>query len=186
MTDESLVRACQTGDREAFSALYDRYIKKIYTYVYYKTHHKETAEDLTAKTFIKALEHIDSCDPDQRFGAWLYRIARNTVIDHYRTARPALEIDDAWDIPDTSDIARDADARQRLAAVRAEVQALPSVQRDILMLRLWEGLSYQEIAQIVQKSEGHCKVIFSRAIRQLRAANALAAFLIILYATHSI
>lgn len=95
------LKKCQKGELEAFGFLYDNYIKKIYDFIYYKTHHQETAEDLTNATFMKALENIRKFNLQEAyFPAWLYKIARNTVIDHYRTQKNHNNIDDAWDIAD--------------------------------------------------------------------------------------
>ncbi|PIR75566.1 MAG: hypothetical protein CO030_02135 [Candidatus Magasanikbacteria bacterium CG_4_9_14_0_2_um_filter_42_11] len=78
--------AATHGDREAFGQLYDLYIKEIYRFVYYKTHQKETAADITADIFVKALHKIDTFDAMKgSFRTWLYTIARSAVIDHYRT-----------------------------------------------------------------------------------------------------
>ena len=82
-----ILREYQAGNLEHFGEIYDVYIKKIYNFIYYKTHHKETAEDLTSETFRKALSNIKSFDTHRAFSSWLYRIAQNTVIDHYRTYR---------------------------------------------------------------------------------------------------
>ena len=83
----AIVQSCQKGSVEDFGRLYDLYIKKIYNFIYYKTHHQETAEDLVSIVFTKALKKINTFDNSGTFSAWLYRIARNTVIDHYRTKK---------------------------------------------------------------------------------------------------
>src|SRR6056297_2278284 len=86
--ESQAINNCQQGQLDSFNWLYERYIKKIYNFIYYKTMHQETAEDLTSQTFIKALNKINSFDSEQgTFQAWLYKIARNTVIDHYRTQK---------------------------------------------------------------------------------------------------
>lgn len=181
MSEKDLIQRCQNGDSAAFAELYDRHIRRIYDFIYYKTHHKQTAEDLTSETFLKALERIGQCDPDRPFGPWLYTIARNTVIDHYRKARPTKDIDDIWDIASGEDIVSDSETRERVAELRELLKELPSVQRDIVILRVWQGLSYKEIAEVVGKSEDNCKVIYSRTLRSLRGnmSPALALFLLL-------
>ena len=85
--------------QDDFGKLYDQHVKKIYEFIYFKTHHKETAEDLTSVTFMKALSNIESFDEKKAsFKTWLYRIARNTVIDHYRMKRETADLEDAWDL----------------------------------------------------------------------------------------
>ena len=87
-SEKKLIKLIKLGDKESFGILYDRYIEKIYQYIYYKTHHKETAEDLTSLTFVKSLDYLPGFNEDNgNFKAWLYRIARNNIIDHYRTKK---------------------------------------------------------------------------------------------------
>lgn len=181
--EKEIIAACQAGATERFGELYDAYVKKIYNFIYYKTHHKETAEDLVSETFRKALSHITTFDNSRSFSAWLYQIARNTVIDHYRTFHAVGNIDDVWDLAGTTDIERDADVKLRLDQISRYIKDLPAHQREIITLRLWESMSYKEIAEIVGKSENTCKMTFSRAIRDLRIAlsKTLALFFLIKY-----
>jgi len=166
---------------ENFTQLYDKYVKKIFNFIYYKTHHKETAEDLTSETFIKALTNISGFDENKgAFSTWLYKIARNTVIDFYRTKKNNLNIDDIWDLANEEDIICDLDTKQKLTEVKKYLKTLKSEQREIVILRVWEGMSYKEISEAVGKSEASCKMAFSRTIQQLRREMPLSAFLALL------
>ena len=167
MNIEEAVKLCQTGKLEKFSFLYDAYIEKIYRFVYYKTHHKETAEDLTSDTFLKALEKINSFK-EGSFQAWLFKIARNTVIDYYRKKKSVVDIDDVWDLGKSDNILKDLEMKEKLEKVYSSFSKLNSVQREIVLLRIWENMPYKEIAEIVGKKEGACKMIFTRAIGQLK------------------
>ena len=110
-----LINKCQAGEPEEFTQLYELYLKKIYGFVYFRTHHKETAEDLVSLIFMKALENINSYNFNKgTFSSWLYRIARNTVIDHYRTMKSASNIDDIWDLAGNDDVERNIINRLRL------------------------------------------------------------------------
>lgn len=170
MNETELIQKCQAGDNQSFAQLYDAYIRRIYDFVYYKTHHKETAEDITSETFIKALEKINQFDPNSSFKSWLYKIAQNTVIDHYRKSSRAqiTDIDDAWDIGSDDDVAADIDTREKIRELRREMKKLSSAERDIVIMRVWQELPYKEIADIVGKSEENCRTIYSRAIRSLK------------------
>lgn len=173
-----VISSCQQGDLEQFTKLYDAYIRKIYDFIYYKTTHKQTAEDLTSLTFLKALEKIRSFSPAKgTFQSWLYQIARHAVIDHYRTKKETVDIDDVWDLAGTGDIERDLDAKAKLAEVEKYLSGLKSEQRDIIIMRAWQELSYQEIAGITGKSEASCKMMYSRAIGALRQNLSPAIFL---------
>ena len=179
--EKQIIQNCQTGQRQDFGWLYDKYIKKIYNFIYYKTHHRETAEDLTSQTFFKALRAIDNFDLKKgSFSAWLYRIARNTVTDFYRTQKADLNIDDVWDLASDQDTARDAEIQISLAKVKKYLSRLPVEQRDIVMLRVWEGLDYQTISEIVGKSEASCKMTFSRTVSKMRQELVAAMLLLLL------
>lgn len=163
------IEACQSGRPDRFGDLYDAYAEKIYRFIYFKTFHKETAEDLTSDVFMKALERIGQYDPSKGvFSAWLYRVARNTVIDHYRTSHASEDIDDGWDITSSTDIEREAHANLQLDRIRDAMKMLKPDQREILTMRLWDGLNHAEIADILNLSESNVKQIYSRTVRQLR------------------
>jgi len=168
-SEQKIIKRCQEKDLTEFGKLYDRYIKKIYDFVYYKTHHKETAEDLVSQIFVKALENINNYNINKgSFSSWLYRIARNRVIDHYRTKKNELDICDVWDLQAEETIERDIDTKQQLEKVQQYLKKLKAEQRDIILLRVWQGLSYQEIAEITEKSQASCKMMFCRTIAKLR------------------
>jgi len=166
---------------EDFSQLYDKYVKKIFNFIYYKTHHKETAEDLTSETFMKALTKISGFDESKgAFSTWLYQIARNTVIDFYRIKKSNLNIDDIWDLANEENIACDLDTKQKLTEVKKYLKTLKSEQREIVILRVWEGMSYKEISEAMGKSEASCKMAFSRTIKILKEKMPLSVFLTML------
>lgn len=170
----SLIQAVQSGHTDAFAVFYERYVDQLYAFIYYKTHHRETAQDLTSKTFLKALKGINSLKATENsFRPWLYTIARNNVIDHYRTHHKSSDIADAWDLADDQDVARDAELRASLVNVQKYLSDIDPVQRDIILLRIWQDMPYEEISKIVGKSPDNCKVIFSRAIRRLRTELAV-------------
>ncbi len=177
--DAELVASFQLGKTEEFGLLYDKYVRKIYDYIYFKTHHREIAEDLCSKTFIKCLEKLGTYQAEKgSFSSWLYRIATNAVIDHYRTQKKHAGIEDAWDLASGEDLLKDVENKDKFAEVEKLLKQLKPEQRDIVMLRIWSGLSYKEIAEITNKSEDNCKMIFSRAIGSLRSELVLAFLLL--------
>jgi RNA polymerase sigma-70 factor, ECF subfamily len=157
------------ANRDNFGQLYDEYVRKIFNFIYYKTHHKETAEDLTSDTFTKAFRKLDNFDSKKgKFSTWLYQIARNTVIDFYRVKKSHVNIDDVWDLSEDIHIERDFDTAEKLKEVKKYLKSLDSCHREIVLLRVWDGLSYKEISDAVGKDEVNCRVIFSRTIQALK------------------
>lgn len=176
--EQVLIKKCQQGELENFSELYDNYVHRIYDFIYFKTYHKETAEDLTSQVFIKALEKIATYKENKgSFNSWLYKIAGNTVIDHYRTNKKELNIEDVFDLAEDKDLLIDLDAQAGLKRVRSYLKKLKPQQRNILIMRLWQNLSYSEIASSLNLSEAACKMTYSRTIRQLRIDMPLAVFI---------
>jgi RNA polymerase sigma-70 factor (ECF subfamily) len=168
-SERKAIENCQKGELESFSYLYDKYIEKIYKFIYYKTHHKETAEDLVSVSFHKALKSIKKYDFNQgSFSSWLYRIARNMIIDHYRTKKEYKNIEDAWDLSEEKNQEDDLDLKLKLEKAKEYLKNLKKEQREIIIMRLWDGLSYGEIAKITKKSEASLKMNFSRTIKKIR------------------
>jgi RNA polymerase sigma-70 factor (ECF subfamily) len=179
--EPSLVASCQAGRLEDFDPLYRAYVSRIYAYLYRRTLHREVAEDLTSQTFIKALEGIGGYAPRKGpFAAWLYTIARNALTDHFRSRRETVDIENVWDLSSDADVQSDVGNRLEYEKLREALQNLDAHKREIVMLRLWDGLSYKEIAALTGKTETNCKVIFSRTLDSLRKELPLLAFLLLL------
>ena len=180
------IASCQRGHLEDFDPLYLQHVDAVYRYLHRRTLQKEVAEDLTSTVFLKALESIRAFDASKGvFRAWLYRIARNSLIDFYRSsARKTISIENVWDLPGEDITSLAAEHSIDAAKLHEAMKSLTSDQREIVMLRMWEGLSYAEIAEVTGKTEGNAKVIFSRAITDLRTK--LPALLLLLLFPHSL
>ena len=183
--EREAIEACVRGDAASFGVLYDRYIEPIYRFIYYKTFSEEVAEDLASDTFHKALTRITSYDVDRgSFSSWLYQIARNTVIDYYRTRRSTVPIEDLFEFGTDDRTPQVHDAKLVLARVYDYLASLSPRQREIIMLRVWEEKSYREIAEIMGSTEPAVKMAFSRAIRDLReTCGPIAVWMLMTYAT---
>jgi len=173
-----LITAAKLGDAEAFGVLYDIYIKKIYDYIFYKTLNVEVAEDITSTVFVKAWQNLSQFK-DGSLVAWLYTIARNTVVDYYRREKFHLNIDDCWDLRDKKDFIAEVDRDIYLDKVREAMIVLKSEERDILIMRFWQELSFQEIAERLNKNEGAVKMACNRALQSLRHKIPLAVFILL-------
>ncbi|MEK7618277.1 MAG: sigma-70 family RNA polymerase sigma factor [Patescibacteria group bacterium] len=171
----------QDGKAFDFGKIFDDLSPKIYNFLYYRTHHKQTAEDLTSTVFTKALERIKQFDAQKaQFSTWLYQIAKNALIDHYRTFKQTGSIDDIWELPSAASVERDVDTALALEKVKEQIKQLPALQRDIIIMRLWDGLSHAEISSVLGITEGNSKVSFSRGIDKLRVEMGILAALFII------
>jgi len=179
--EEQAIRACQKGDLEKFGALYDKYIGKIYDFIYFRLHHQQQAEDLTSLVFLKAIEKISSYNFNKgAFSTWLYKIARNALIDHFRSTKKEQNLETVWDLSDDQDIEQDTDNQAQWKKVQTYLDKLEKEQREIILFRVWDGLSYQEIAEITGRTPAALKMAFSRAINKLRQDQAFALIILLL------
>lgn len=169
--EQQALAAIQAGQTEQFVVLYDLYIDKIYRFLFFRVHHKELAEDLTSQTFLQAYDKISQYDARKgAFGAWLYRVARNLMIDEMRRKKPTDNIDQHYDLQDNTNIEADTDQKLTSEAVQKFLATLPEDARELITLRLWDELSYAEIADLTGKTEGSLKMQFSRLIKQLKGS----------------
>lgn len=167
--EQDIIRRCQKGELELFAQLYDRYVHNIYNFILYRTRDRELSQDITSTTFLKAVKHIgEFSNKKGTFASWLYTIARNALFDHFRSHKNTTDIDDVWDIGDGTNIERDTELKISVEKIKNYLADLKPEQRDIVLMRVWDELSYKEIARILGKSEGSCKMIFSRTIAKLQ------------------
>ncbi|MGW8319673.1 MAG: sigma-70 family RNA polymerase sigma factor [Candidatus Promineifilaceae bacterium] len=170
LDDKTLVERAKV-DSEAFGQLYERYVDKIYSYIYYRTSNNHDAEDLTARVFFRAMQHIgDYEDQGLPFSAWLYRIARNLLANWYRDQSKrqmtSLESIAQLHVVENPELATQLgeDRQTLLEAVRR----LPPDRQELLILKYVEHLSNAEIGQILGRSEGAVKSLYHRTLISLR------------------
>lgn len=164
-----LVIEAQTGDTAAFSKLYDFYFPQVYRYCAFRAP-SEVAEDLVAEVFVKSWEkiHTYKVHKDVPFGAWLFRVARHTVIDAYRTSRTWEDLDESLVDPDMLNSA-DGPMRQKevVRIVRKALNMLPRRYRDVLVLHYIAGLPSDEVARVLRLSQGASRILKFRALKKL-------------------
>lgn len=165
---QQLVWKASQGDAGAFGKLYDTYLDTVYRYVYYKVGDQAEAEDLTSQVFEKAWEAMPRYQwREIPFSHWLMRMARNAVIDHYRTVRAHSEPSEEFVSQEPgpqSQFLRKERSQELLAAIGQ----LPEDQRAVIMMRFIEELDYAEVAAILGKSPGALRVAQHRALIALR------------------
>ncbi len=169
--DEVLARIAQ-GDQEAFGVLYERYVGRIFNYIYYRTTNQHDAEDLTARVFYRAMRHIGNYqNRGLPISAWLYRIAHNLVANWYRdnSRRREIPLDDGF-------IVRYAGEQPESAILKIEeqesllrvVHRLPPERQQLLILKFVEHLPNAEIGRIMGRTEGAIKSLYHRTLLALR------------------
>ncbi len=169
--DAALAVRASKGESAAFGLLYDRHVEAIYRYVYYRVRDDAEAEDLTSDVFMRALKAMPRYEPRQAFLAWLYRIARNAVIDRARRGNRQVSYEDALEHPTPDQIVVPDEqvlAHSDNETLRGALAKLTPLQQEVIVLRFLEGYSTEEIAKIVGKREGTVRGIQFRAIGTLR------------------
>lgn len=172
LSDESILARAANGDGEAFGALYERYVSRIYNYIYYRTGNAHDAEDLTARVFYRAMRHISNYnDRGLPISAWLYRIAHNLVANWHRDNSRRKEIPLEESVHgrfDSSHPEHDLlkfEERDRLIRI---IRRLSAERQQLLILKFVEHMSNAEIGQIMGRSEGAVKSLYHRTLLALR------------------
>ena len=172
LTDEDALTRAAEGDAEAFGILYDRYIGRIYNYIYYRTGNQHDAEDLAARVFTRAMKHITNYqDRGVPFSAWLYRIAHNLVANWHRdnSRRQEVALDETYKTKSEAILPERALMRtEEEKALLELVQGLPEDRQQLLVLKFVESFSNAEIGEIMGRTEGAIKSLYHRTLLSLR------------------
>lgn len=168
--EDDLVRRAIRRDRQAFAALYDLTVDRVYRHIAYRTSGRADAEDLTQQVYLQAWRAIDRYRPrGAPFVAWLLTIAHNVVVSHYRRRRDSVALGDDLVIRDLADQPDEALSRdQDQDEVREAVSRLKPDQQQVIMMRFVDELEYSDVAAALGKSEGAIRVIQHRALHELR------------------
>ncbi len=168
---DKLVTASQKGNTKAFGELYDHFFKQIHKYVYYKVS-DEYVDDLVANIFVKSWTKIKKYQKQKHpFRSWLFRIAHNTVVDHYRTNKEFYELED-----------RIADDNERLnpklitetklngERVQRALRKIGDRYREVVLLKFMNEMSNKEIAEVLKTNETNIRTLQFRALKKLKEA----------------
>lgn len=174
---EALVTKAQEGDEKSFSTLFEVWFDRVYRYTAYRVDLVE-CEDVVSEIFLKVVQNLPKYKsrPGVGFGAWLFRLAHNTIIDHYRRKKELLGSD--LEEADEDFFARVVDKQPQpdeqanslydYARVYRFLAKLKPDQREILELKFLEGFSNKEISTVTGKSEGNIRIIQLRALKEMR------------------
>lgn len=165
-----MIKAAARGDEQAFAALYNSYVDDIFRFIYLRVEDQQTAEDICSGVFLRAWEKLGSYQVrGVPFRAWLFRIARNAVIDHYRTRKNNTSLDAVVNAHDESKLSISQEVGLRLESDRVlrNMQRLTEDQRNVLTLKLVNGLTTKEIAKVMGKRSGAIRALQMRGLQAL-------------------
>ena len=175
-SEKELIQSAASGDVEAFAEIYDHYLLPIYRYIFYRVSDVLDAEDLTEEVFLRVWERLQTSGTGagiKNFNAWLYRIAHNLVVDHYRKGanRKHEDVLEEGSALNPESGAEEAFVHQmEIAALEVAISGLEDPLQQIIILRFINRLSHAETAEILGLKEGHVRVLQYRALKKLRTS----------------
>jgi len=181
LTDADVMLRVKAGDESAFQYLVEKYRRPMVNFMYRMAHNAAAAEDLAQEVFLRVYRSREGYEASAKFTTWLYRIATNLAVNHARDTRHERpekmvsldEPDDAtgltMDVPDASLGAEEMILRrERMAAIRQRVQALPERQRMAVLMHKYQHMDYKQIGEVLKLSESATKSLLFRAYETLR------------------
>jgi len=169
--EESLVRRAKERDEAALTRLYEENFDKIYRYIVLKIGDRTEAEDMTQQVFLKAFKSISGYQSKgSPFSSWLFRIAHNQVVDHWRkqSKRPTVPLEETLVGSSNSNPSSDVELKMEIESLVAATKGLTEMQREVVSLRFAGGLPVAQVARIMGKSEGAIKALQHSAVVSLR------------------
>ncbi|HEY4523248.1 MAG TPA: sigma-70 family RNA polymerase sigma factor [Candidatus Paceibacterota bacterium] len=169
--ENKLIRDAIRGESSAFGLLYGHYQPQIYRFIFLKVGRREEAEDVTHQVFLSAWTNVASYkDRGHPFSSWLYQIARNKVIDFYRTQKADLPLESAEEvfISSAESHLEDFETKATIEEVQQAILKLKPEYQEVIILRFVEDLSLKEAALALGKSEGAVKLLQHRAVKNLK------------------
>jgi len=181
ISDAEVMLRVKAGDDSAFDYLVQKYRRPIVSFMYRMAHNSATAEELAQEVFLRVYRSRGNYEPSAKFSTWLYRIATNLGVNHARDTRHeraenTVNLDEAdsetgqtVDLPDkTPSIEEEILRRERLAAIRQKIEALPERQKMAVLMHKYQQMDYRQIADVLKLSESATKSLLFRAYETLR------------------
>lgn len=168
---EGLVSRAKNGEKDAFTLLYQEYVTIIYRYIYFRVGQVDLTEDLTQEVFLRVMKKIGSYRyKGKPFKSWLFRIAHNLVIDHYRQTKKSgvIPLTESITVIADGDPAAMTEQRMEMLDVKQAIEKLPPRQKEVISLRFGSDLSIAETARAIGKTKGNVKKLQFEAIIKLR------------------
>ena len=169
MTDEIRIIKAARQDPKVFGELYKLYVEQVFRYLFSRIGNVHEAEDVTAQTFLAAFESFDKFRQDGHFASWLFGIARNKAMDHFRRRDRSSHVDEFNELPvEDNALARMIKTEQEEALSKL-IQTLPEEDRELLRLRFLADMSYPEIARFLHRNEDAVKKTTYRLLARLHS-----------------
>lgn len=164
-----LIKKAQTGDRDAYGAIYEFFLKKIFRFIYYLAGDRILAEDLTQETFLKGWKSIASYQAKKggSFQAFLYKIARNCVVDWQRKKKEQRIIE-GFDVASGENLEETVNKNEDEKVVWDALDKLDEEEKQIMILRYFEDLPTQDVAEIIKVNDGALRVRIHRILKKLK------------------
>ena len=168
-SDELRIIEAARQDPRAFGELYKLYVEQIFRYLYSRLGNVHEAEDVTAQTFLAAFESFDRFRQDGHFASWLFTIARNKAMDHFRQRKNTASIDEVDDIPVENEPLYGVIQSEQAAILTRLIQELPEEERELLRCRFLTEMSFPEIACFLHRNEEAVKKSIYRLLARLHS-----------------
>jgi RNA polymerase sigma-70 factor (ECF subfamily) len=181
LSDAEVMLRAKAGDQGAFTYLLEKYRRPMVSFMYRMTHNAAVAEELAQEVFLRVYRSRETYKADAKFSTWLYRIATNLAVNHARDTRHERpDVSVSLDEPDPAtgmtvdpadgqpNVEQNLLRRERLAAIRQQVQALPERQRLAVIMHKYQGMDYRQIGEVLKLSEAATKSLLFRAYETLR------------------
>lgn len=169
MTDELRIIKAARQDPKVFGELYKLYVEQVFRYLFSRIGNVHEAEDVTAQTFLAAFESFDKFRQDGHFASWLFGIARNKAMDHFRQRDQSSHMDGSSEIPVEDNILASMIKTEQEEALSKLIQALPEEDRELLRLRFLVDMSFPEIARLLHRNEEAVKKTTYRLLARLHS-----------------
>lgn len=169
MTDEARIIKAARQDPKVFGELYRLYVEQVFRYLFSKIGNLHEAEDVTAQTFLAAFESFDKFRQDGHFASWLFGIARNKAMDHFRRRDNLSSMDESSEIPVEDNTLSKVIQTEQEQALSKLIQALTEKERELLRLRFLAEMSFPEIARFLHRNEEAVKKRTYRLLARLQS-----------------
>jgi RNA polymerase sigma-70 factor (ECF subfamily) len=169
-SEDDLVRDFQRGEDLAYAALYNRYKRYIFSFCLRMVGDEDEVKDIVQEVFLKMYEHRLQLANPSRFRAWIFMIARNQCLTHYRDHKRTTPFDDELsmpEIPETESLSQEIERNEEVLLVRAFINQLKPEYREVVVLREYQGLSYEEIADVIGTTVAAIKAKLFKARKEL-------------------